>query len=107
MATPPNPNHYCPAIRRHQARCPLGCPVGGQPRISQRSALDQINLGGKLPQGSLVGHQLLGKASIRIQPREAAISTVHVFGSDYAIWTPKWIVEAFARFELPEDLKQE
>jgi len=30
-----------------------------------------------------------------------------LFGSDYAIWTPKWIVEAFARFELPEDIKQE
>jgi predicted TIM-barrel fold metal-dependent hydrolase len=30
-----------------------------------------------------------------------------LFGSDYAIWTPKWIVEAFARFELPEDIKEE
>lgn len=30
-----------------------------------------------------------------------------LFGSDYALWKPGWIVEAFARFELPEDIGQE
>ncbi|MFQ5986694.1 MAG: amidohydrolase family protein [Thermoplasmata archaeon] len=30
-----------------------------------------------------------------------------VFGSDYALWHPKWIVEDFLQFELPEDLKKE
>lgn len=30
-----------------------------------------------------------------------------LFGSDYAIWTPKWIIELFIDFELPEDIKQE
>ncbi|AJA64060.1 MULTISPECIES: amidohydrolase family protein [Bradyrhizobium] len=30
-----------------------------------------------------------------------------LFGSDYAIWTPRWLVEKFWNFELPEDLKQE
>ena len=30
-----------------------------------------------------------------------------LFGSDYAIWSPKWIIEKFMRFELPEDIKQE
>jgi len=29
------------------------------------------------------------------------------FGSDYAIWTPKWLIEKFMAYELPEDLKQE
>ena len=29
------------------------------------------------------------------------------FASDYAIWTPKWLVETFWAFELPEDIKQE
>lgn len=29
------------------------------------------------------------------------------FASDYAIWTPKWLVEKFWAFELPEDIKQE
>jgi len=29
------------------------------------------------------------------------------FGSDYAIWTPKWLIEKFVAYELPEDLKQE
>lgn len=29
------------------------------------------------------------------------------FGSDYAIWHPRWIIEDFIKFELPEDLKQE
>jgi predicted TIM-barrel fold metal-dependent hydrolase len=29
------------------------------------------------------------------------------FGSDYAIWHPRWIIEDFINFELPEDLKQE
>ena len=30
-----------------------------------------------------------------------------LFGSDYAIWSPKWLIEKFIAFELPEDLKQE
>lgn len=30
-----------------------------------------------------------------------------LFASDYAIWTPQWIVDAFMAFELPEDIKQE
>src|SRR5438128_3211631 len=25
------------------------------------------------------------------------------FGSDYAIWSPKWLIEKFMAFELPED----
>lgn len=29
------------------------------------------------------------------------------FGSDYAIWTPKWIVEKFMAYQLPDDLKDE
>jgi predicted TIM-barrel fold metal-dependent hydrolase len=29
------------------------------------------------------------------------------FGSDYAIWSPKWLIERFMEFELPEDIKQE
>lgn len=30
-----------------------------------------------------------------------------LFASDYAIWTPRWLVEKFWAFELPEDIKQE
>ena len=30
-----------------------------------------------------------------------------VFGSDYALWHPKWIIEDFIRFELPKDLERE
>jgi predicted TIM-barrel fold metal-dependent hydrolase len=30
-----------------------------------------------------------------------------LFASDYAIWTPKWIIDKFMAFELPEDLKKE
>jgi predicted TIM-barrel fold metal-dependent hydrolase len=29
------------------------------------------------------------------------------FASDYAIWSPKWIIEKFVDFELPEDIRQE
>lgn len=29
------------------------------------------------------------------------------FGSDYAIWHPKWIIEKFIEFELPDDIKEE
>jgi len=29
------------------------------------------------------------------------------FGSDYAIWSPKWLIEKFMDFELPEDVKKE
>lgn len=30
-----------------------------------------------------------------------------LFGSDYALWEPKWLVEKFMAFELPEDLQSE
>jgi len=30
-----------------------------------------------------------------------------LYGSDYAIWSPKWIVEEFMNFELPEDVAAE
>jgi len=30
-----------------------------------------------------------------------------LFGSDYAIWEPKWLVERFMAFEMPDDLKAE
>lgn len=30
-----------------------------------------------------------------------------LFGSDYAIWEPKWLIEKFIAFELPEDIKKE
>lgn len=30
-----------------------------------------------------------------------------VFGSDYAIWEPKWIIDEIMKFELPQDLKDE
>ena len=29
------------------------------------------------------------------------------FSSDYAIWTPKWLVEHFVDFQIPEDLQSE
>ncbi|BCJ86900.1 amidohydrolase family protein [Effusibacillus dendaii] len=30
-----------------------------------------------------------------------------LFGSDYALWEPKWLIEKFMAFELPEDIQQE
>ncbi|MGH7932301.1 MAG: amidohydrolase family protein [Candidatus Binataceae bacterium] len=30
-----------------------------------------------------------------------------LFGSDYAIWQPKWLIEKFMAFEIPEDLEKE
>jgi predicted TIM-barrel fold metal-dependent hydrolase len=30
-----------------------------------------------------------------------------VFGSDYAIWEPKWLIEEFVDFQIPEDLQGE
>jgi len=30
-----------------------------------------------------------------------------LFGSDYGIWTPRWLVEKFWAFELPEDIARE
>lgn len=30
-----------------------------------------------------------------------------LFGSDYAIWTPKWLVERFWNFQIPEDIASE
>lgn len=30
-----------------------------------------------------------------------------LFGSDYAIWHPKWIIEKFVDFELPEDMAKD
>src|ERR1700739_1667246 len=29
------------------------------------------------------------------------------FGSDYAIWSPKWLIEKFMAFELPDEIKKE
>lgn len=30
-----------------------------------------------------------------------------LFGSDYAIWTPRWLVERFLDFQIPEDMQSE
>ncbi|MEW2520893.1 amidohydrolase family protein [Actinacidiphila alni] len=30
-----------------------------------------------------------------------------LFGSDYAIWHPKWLVEQFVDFQIPEDMRSE
>jgi uncharacterized protein len=30
-----------------------------------------------------------------------------LFGSDYAIWQPKWLVEKFVDFQMPEDMQSE
>ncbi|AHC52142.1 amidohydrolase [Sulfolobus acidocaldarius SUSAZ] len=30
-----------------------------------------------------------------------------LWGSDYAIWNPKWLIEDFMKFELPEEIKRE
>jgi predicted TIM-barrel fold metal-dependent hydrolase len=30
-----------------------------------------------------------------------------LFASDYALWHPKWIIDKFMDFELPDDLTQE
>ena len=30
-----------------------------------------------------------------------------LFGSDYAIWTPKWLVEKLWAYQIPEDIAQE
>ncbi len=30
-----------------------------------------------------------------------------LFGSDYGIWTPRWLVEKFMAFELPEQIKKD
>jgi predicted TIM-barrel fold metal-dependent hydrolase len=30
-----------------------------------------------------------------------------VFASDYAIWQPKWLVEKFVDFQIPEDMQAE
>jgi len=30
-----------------------------------------------------------------------------LFGSDYAIWTPRWLVESFWSFQIPEDIAKE
>jgi uncharacterized protein len=29
------------------------------------------------------------------------------FGSDYALWQPKWLVEMFVDFQIPEDMQGE
>ena len=29
------------------------------------------------------------------------------FGSDYAIWSPKWLIDKFMAFNLPEEVKEE
>ncbi|MGH9022790.1 MAG: amidohydrolase family protein, partial [Acidimicrobiia bacterium] len=28
-----------------------------------------------------------------------------MFASDYAIWSPKWIIEKFMAFDFPDDVK--
>ena len=30
-----------------------------------------------------------------------------LFGSDYAIWSPKWIIDKFMGFQLPDDIREE
>ena len=30
-----------------------------------------------------------------------------LFGSDYAIWTPRWLIEKFLSFDMPEDMQAE
>jgi hypothetical protein len=30
-----------------------------------------------------------------------------LFGSDYAIWTPQWLVEQFWEYQIPEDISAE
>jgi predicted TIM-barrel fold metal-dependent hydrolase len=30
-----------------------------------------------------------------------------LFSSDYAIWQPKWLVEKFVDFQIPEDMQSE
>jgi uncharacterized protein len=30
-----------------------------------------------------------------------------LFGSDYAIWTPRWLIDKFMAFELPDEVKRE
>jgi predicted TIM-barrel fold metal-dependent hydrolase len=30
-----------------------------------------------------------------------------LFASDYALWSPKWLIERFMAFELPEDIKEQ
>jgi predicted TIM-barrel fold metal-dependent hydrolase len=30
-----------------------------------------------------------------------------LFASDYALWSPKWIIDKFMAFEMPEDLKEQ
>jgi hypothetical protein len=56
-------------------------------------------------------------AFIRLRPRYFAEIMANLlfwlgpdklcFGSDYAIWSPKWLIEQFMAFELPEDIKKE
>jgi uncharacterized protein len=30
-----------------------------------------------------------------------------LYGSDYGIWTPKWLIDKFIAFEIPEDISKE
>jgi predicted TIM-barrel fold metal-dependent hydrolase len=30
-----------------------------------------------------------------------------LFGSDYAIWSPKWIIDKFMSFQFPDDVREE
>ena len=56
-------------------------------------------------------------ALINLRPRYFAELMAHMlfwlgpdrllFGSDYAIWEPKWIIDKFMAFEMPDDLKAE
>ena len=40
-------------------------------------------------------------------PRVAQIEDKLLFASDYGIWTPKWIIDKFMAFELPDEIAKE
>ena len=46
--------------------------------------------------GQMIGELLYGIGEDRI-----------LFASDYAIWQPKWLIEKFMDFEIPEDMQSE
>ena len=45
--------------------------------------------------GQIMGELLYWVGEDRIQ-----------FSSDYALWTPRWLVEAFVDFQIPDDLAE-
>jgi len=54
-----------------------------------------------LPAGALVRLEPMANLLFWLGPDRLC------FGSDYAIWTPKWLIEKFMAYELPDELKQE